>query len=182
MLHEGVDDIGLGGQADSRTTGHAGGRLACGEIKGNDVGCTATPSSQPIVGRQCQDINVLGQYGTTAQMVLGRERESEAVCMYVPCRTEGYAYPLIVLLHGYGSNGTRQEMYERFAPMADGASFSLFNTVFVLFSCVSFCFCTVLCCFMLFCTVFVLFYAVFVLKMMDFDRAGLHPSNTTRHA
>ena len=32
VVHETVDDLGLGGYADSLTTGHAGGRLACGEI------------------------------------------------------------------------------------------------------------------------------------------------------
>ena len=31
VVHEGVDDLGVGGFADSLTTGHAGGRLACGE-------------------------------------------------------------------------------------------------------------------------------------------------------
>ena len=29
----GEDDLGLGGHSDSKTTGHAGGRLACCEIK-----------------------------------------------------------------------------------------------------------------------------------------------------
>ena len=29
VLHAGEDDLGLGGQTDSKTTGHAGGRLAC---------------------------------------------------------------------------------------------------------------------------------------------------------
>ena len=125
VLHEGVDDLGLGGAADSLTTGRAGGRLACGEIVGSDYGCSATASSQPIVGRQCQDVNVLGAWGTTSGMVLGREWESRAVCAYVPCRPAGYSYPLIVLLHGYGSNGTRQEMYERFTPMADEMGFIL---------------------------------------------------------
>ena len=32
VLHEGVDDLGQGGYDDSHTTGHAGGRLACGNI------------------------------------------------------------------------------------------------------------------------------------------------------
>ena len=32
VLHDGSDDLGLGGQADSLTTGHAGGRLMCGTI------------------------------------------------------------------------------------------------------------------------------------------------------
>lgn len=101
------------------------GRLACGLIVGSQHGCTLTPSSQPIVGRQCQEVNVLAAPGTTSGMVLGREQESRAVCTYVPCRPMGYKYPLIVLLHGYGSNGTRQEMYERFAPMADEMGFIL---------------------------------------------------------
>lgn len=105
--------------------GVANGRLACGLIVGSDYGCTATPASQPIVGRQCQEINVLASRGTTSAMVLGREQESRAVCAYVPCRPVEYEYPLIVLLHGYGSNGTRQEMYERFTPMADEMGFIL---------------------------------------------------------
>ena len=29
----GEDDLGLGGHSDSKTTGHAGGRVACCEIK-----------------------------------------------------------------------------------------------------------------------------------------------------
>mmetsp|Transcript_4349 Transcript_4349/g.4466 ORF Transcript_4349/g.4466 Transcript_4349/m.4466 type:complete len:168 (+) Transcript_4349:108-611(+) len=33
MVHEGVDDLGKGGHELSPTTGNAGGRLACGEIK-----------------------------------------------------------------------------------------------------------------------------------------------------
>lgn len=32
VIHEGVDDLGKGGQPDSLTTGHAGGRVACGVI------------------------------------------------------------------------------------------------------------------------------------------------------
>jgi len=32
VVHEGVDDLGLGGHKDSKTTGNAGGRLACGVI------------------------------------------------------------------------------------------------------------------------------------------------------
>ncbi|KDN41639.1 hypothetical protein RSAG8_07317, partial [Rhizoctonia solani AG-8 WAC10335] len=32
VLHVGEDDLGLGGQSDSLTTGHAGARLACGVI------------------------------------------------------------------------------------------------------------------------------------------------------
>eukprot|EP01051_Picozoa_sp_SAG22_P005668 SAG22_NODE_343_length_11944_cov_15.500042_2_plen_509_part_00 len=32
VLHKGTDDLGRGGFSDSLTTGHAGGRLACGEI------------------------------------------------------------------------------------------------------------------------------------------------------
>ncbi|KAF8725296.1 Superoxide dismutase, partial [Rhizoctonia solani] len=32
VLHAGEDDLGLGGQSDSKTTGHAGARLACGVI------------------------------------------------------------------------------------------------------------------------------------------------------
>ena len=33
VLHVGEDDLGLGGQSDSLTTGHAGGRLACCTLK-----------------------------------------------------------------------------------------------------------------------------------------------------
>ena len=33
QVHVGEDDLGLGGHSDSKTTGHAGGRLACCEIK-----------------------------------------------------------------------------------------------------------------------------------------------------
>ncbi|XP_043208573.1 superoxide dismutase [Cu-Zn]-like, partial [Amphibalanus amphitrite] len=29
VIHSGEDDLGLGGQSDSKTTGHAGARLAC---------------------------------------------------------------------------------------------------------------------------------------------------------
>lgn len=32
VVHQGEDDLGLGGQTDSSTTGHAGGRLGCGVI------------------------------------------------------------------------------------------------------------------------------------------------------
>lgn len=32
VVHEGEDDLGTGGFPDSKTTGHAGGRLACGVI------------------------------------------------------------------------------------------------------------------------------------------------------
>ena len=32
VVHEGVDDLGRGGFPDSKTTGHAGGRLSCGVI------------------------------------------------------------------------------------------------------------------------------------------------------
>jgi Cu-Zn family superoxide dismutase len=32
VIHESVDDLGRGGFSDSKTTGHAGGRLACGVI------------------------------------------------------------------------------------------------------------------------------------------------------
>lgn len=32
VVHEGEDDLGLGGSSDSKTTGHAGGRLSCGVI------------------------------------------------------------------------------------------------------------------------------------------------------
>lgn len=32
VVHEGEDDLGLGGHSDSKTTGHAGGRLSCGVI------------------------------------------------------------------------------------------------------------------------------------------------------
>lgn len=32
VLHADEDDLGLGGQSDSLTTGHAGGRVACGVI------------------------------------------------------------------------------------------------------------------------------------------------------
>ena len=32
VIHEAVDDLGKGGFSDSLTTGHAGGRLACGVI------------------------------------------------------------------------------------------------------------------------------------------------------
>ena len=32
VVHAGEDDLGLGGHDDSLTTGHAGGRLACGEV------------------------------------------------------------------------------------------------------------------------------------------------------
>jgi len=32
VVHAGEDDLGLGGQNDSKTTGHAGGRVACGVI------------------------------------------------------------------------------------------------------------------------------------------------------
>jgi Cu-Zn family superoxide dismutase len=33
MVHAGVDDLGKGGHELSSTTGNAGGRIACGEIK-----------------------------------------------------------------------------------------------------------------------------------------------------
>lgn len=36
MLHSGVDDYGLGGNADSLITGNAGSRLACGTIQEYD--------------------------------------------------------------------------------------------------------------------------------------------------
>lgn len=32
VVHEDVDDLGQGGHKDSKTTGNAGGRLACGVI------------------------------------------------------------------------------------------------------------------------------------------------------
>lgn len=32
VLHDGIDDLGLGDATDSTTTGHAGGRQACGVI------------------------------------------------------------------------------------------------------------------------------------------------------
>jgi len=32
VIHEGTDDLGKGGHADSKTVGHAGGRAACGVI------------------------------------------------------------------------------------------------------------------------------------------------------
>lgn len=32
VVHDGVDDLGTGGETDSLTTGHAGGRAACGVI------------------------------------------------------------------------------------------------------------------------------------------------------
>ncbi|XP_064627538.1 superoxide dismutase [Cu-Zn]-like [Lineus longissimus] len=32
VVHAGEDDLGLGGHDDSKTTGHAGGRLSCGVI------------------------------------------------------------------------------------------------------------------------------------------------------
>jgi len=32
VIHQGVDDLGLGGYSDSKTTGHAGGRMACAVI------------------------------------------------------------------------------------------------------------------------------------------------------
>ena len=32
VVHEGTDDLGQGGFEDSKTTGHAGGRLGCGVI------------------------------------------------------------------------------------------------------------------------------------------------------
>ena len=32
VVHAGVDDLGRGGFDDSKTTGHAGGRVACGVI------------------------------------------------------------------------------------------------------------------------------------------------------
>lgn len=32
QVHEGEDDLGKGGFPDSKTTGHAGGRLSCGVI------------------------------------------------------------------------------------------------------------------------------------------------------
>lgn len=32
VIHEGVDDFGLGGFEDSKKTGHAGGRVGCGVI------------------------------------------------------------------------------------------------------------------------------------------------------
>jgi Cu-Zn family superoxide dismutase len=32
VVHEGTDDLGKGGEDDSKTTGHAGGRAACGVI------------------------------------------------------------------------------------------------------------------------------------------------------
>lgn len=32
VVHEEEDDLGLGGKPDSKTTGHAGGRLGCGII------------------------------------------------------------------------------------------------------------------------------------------------------
>ena len=33
MVHAGVDDLGKGGHELSPTTGNAGGRIACGEVK-----------------------------------------------------------------------------------------------------------------------------------------------------
>ena len=32
VIHSGTDDLGTGGFEDSKTTGHAGGRLGCGVI------------------------------------------------------------------------------------------------------------------------------------------------------
>lgn len=32
VVHKDMDDLGLGGQPDSKTTGHAGARVACGVI------------------------------------------------------------------------------------------------------------------------------------------------------
>jgi len=32
VVHAGTDDLGRGGHDDSKTTGHAGGRVACGVI------------------------------------------------------------------------------------------------------------------------------------------------------
>ncbi len=32
VVHKDTDDLGLGGYPDSKTTGHAGARLACGVI------------------------------------------------------------------------------------------------------------------------------------------------------
>lgn len=32
VAHDELDDLGKGGHSDSKTTGHAGGRVACGVI------------------------------------------------------------------------------------------------------------------------------------------------------
>ena len=32
VVHEGIDDLGLGGNEGSKTTGNAGGRVGCGVI------------------------------------------------------------------------------------------------------------------------------------------------------
>ncbi len=53
MFHADPDDLGLGGQSDSLTTGHAGKRLACGVINAVPDG------SFSAAGRSAQSILVI---------------------------------------------------------------------------------------------------------------------------
>ena len=44
--------------------------------------------------------------------------------IYIPeIYNDGYAVPLVLNLHGYGSNGFEQELYGDFRPIADTANF-----------------------------------------------------------
>jgi Cu-Zn family superoxide dismutase len=49
VVHAGADDLGQGGFDDSSTTGHAGGRLACGAIRATSAECMdiQCPGSPP---------------------------------------------------------------------------------------------------------------------------------------
>ena len=94
--------------------------VAACSTSGGTSGAAGTDAGVTVDGAAGVDAGDGAAIGSDAGAIGG----DRPVSVHVPPGyVQGTAMPLVILLHGYGSDGARQERYMQFQPLADARGF-----------------------------------------------------------